>query len=70
MVQPERSKTMNAETIEKLKNYLRLIQAQAATMAGELQPGNLWGSDESRKLGVIQDAVTQITLIRDYGRRG
>ncbi len=57
---------MNQEKIDRLKNYLKLIEAQAATMASELRPGNLWGSDESRKLGVIQDAVTQITIICDY----
>ena len=59
---------MEPETIERIKQYLKLIEAQAVTLSAELRPGNLWGSDESRKLGVIQDAVTQITIFRDYRR--
>ena len=61
---------MNPDTIERMKNYLKLIEAQAATLASELRPGNLWGSDESRKLGVIQESVTKLTMLRDDSKRG
>ena len=57
---------MNQAGIEKIKNHLKLIEAQAAIMASELKPDSLWLSDQQRQLDIIKQAVTQIGIIRDF----
>lgn len=57
---------MDQEAIEKIKNHLKLIEAQAAIMVSELKPDSLWLSDQQRQLDIIKQAVTQIGIIRDF----
>lgn len=57
---------MTEENINKIKRYLRLIEAQAAVFYSEMRDEMLWTRDESAKLGIIQNAVNQISIIKDW----
>jgi hypothetical protein len=55
------------EQKSKIRNQLKLIEAQAAVLADELENEHcvVWGSDQSRKLGIIYEAAKAISAMSE-----
>lgn len=53
---------LTPDKMNKLRNQLRLIEAQAAILADELNNPNwnVWDDDKDRKLGVISQAMYDV----------